>query len=111
MHRPWLIQVLRVVILAAVVFGVFRTTALAWGFGDIGVGTMAWLNLIAIVILQKPALVALRDYKRQKDAGIGAEGDFTFDPVALGIRNAHYWEKRDVVREPDLPRPEDGDGR
>ncbi|HET8819413.1 MAG TPA: alanine/glycine:cation symporter family protein [Xanthomonadaceae bacterium] len=110
-HRPWLIQVLRVVILAAVIFGVFRTTALAWGFGDIGVGTMAWLNLIAILILQKPALVALRDYKRQKDAGIGAEGDFTFDPVALGIRNAHYWEKRDAGREPDLPRPEEGDGR
>ena len=110
-HRPWLIQVLRVVILAAVVYGVFRTTALAWGLGDIGVGTMAWLNLIAIVILQKPALVALRDYKRQKDAGVGAEGDFTFDPVALGIRNAHYWERRDAGSEPDLPRPEEGDGR
>ena len=110
-HRPWLIQLLRVVIIGAVCFGVFRTTALAWGFGDIGVGLMAWLNLIAIVILQKPALVALRDYKRQKDAGVGAEGDFTFDPVALGIRNAHYWERRNSGTEPDLPAPEGGDAR
>ena len=49
---------------------------------------MAWLNIIAILILQKPALIALKDYEAQKRAG----RDPTFDPVALGIRNAHIWE-------------------
>ena len=101
-HRPWLILVLRLVILAAVVFGVFRTTGMAWALGDIGVGLMAWLNLIAIVILQKPALLALRDYERQKKAGVA---DYGFDPQALGIRNAVYWERRDAGLEPDLPKP------
>lgn len=108
-HRPWLILVLRLVILAAVTFGVFRTTGMAWALGDIGVGLMAWLNLVAIVILQKPALLALRDYERQKKAGVA---DYSFDPQALGIRNAHYWERRDVGLEPDLPEsdpPEPGD--
>jgi AGCS family alanine or glycine:cation symporter len=89
-HRPWLIQLLRIVILAAVVWGVLRTTSAAWGFGDIGVGLMAWLNLVAIVILQKPALAALKDYERQRKAG----GALRFDPQALGIKHATFWEKR-----------------
>src|SRR5690606_17120375 len=89
-HRPWLIQLLRVVILAAVVCGVLRTTSAAWGFGDIGVGLMAWLNLVAIIILQKPALAALRDYERQRKAG----GELRFDPEGLGIRNAEFWVRR-----------------
>src|SRR3546814_17209438 len=63
---------------------------------------LAWLNLIAIVILQKPALAALRDYQRQRKAKVA---DYDFDPVALGIRNAHYWEQRKAGLEPDLPAP------
>ena len=55
--------------------------------GDIGVGLMAWLNVIAILILQKPAMLALSDYERQKKLGL----DPTFDPDALGIRNADFW--------------------
>jgi AGCS family alanine or glycine:cation symporter len=50
---------------------------------------MAWLNIIAILILHKPAMLALRDYERQKKQGL----DPTFDPQALGIRNADFWEK------------------
>ncbi len=102
-HRPWLILLLRLTILGAVFLGVLRTAGGAWALGDIGVGLMAWLNLIAIVILQKPALAALRDYKRQKKAGVV---DYEFDPQALGIRNAHYWERRDAGIEPDLPEPD-----
>lgn len=51
---------------------------------------MAWLNIIAILILQKPALVALTDYESQKRAGRKP----TFDPDALGIRNAGLWRKQ-----------------
>ncbi|MDH5830417.1 alanine/glycine:cation symporter family protein [Luteimonas sp. M1R5S18] len=90
-HRPWTTFVLRVAILAAVTFGSLRSAEMAWTLGDIGVGLMAWLNIIAILILQKPALVALRDYEAQKKAGL----DPTFDPEALGIRNAAFWRKRD----------------
>ncbi|MCG0057149.1 alanine:cation symporter family protein, partial [Escherichia coli] len=52
-------------------------------------GIMVWLNLIAILILAKPALVALKDYEAQKKQGV----DPVFDPVKLGIKNADYWEK------------------
>lgn len=90
-HRPWMILALRIVILAAVAVGVLRSAGAAWTLGDIGVGVMAWLNIIAILILQKPALLALRDFERQKKAGL----DPTFDPDALGIRNADLWKKKD----------------
>ena len=86
-HRPWLIFALRIAILAAVTFGCVRTADMAWMLGDIGVGLMAWLNLIAILILQKPAMVALRDYEAQKKMGL----DPTFDPLGLDIRNADFW--------------------
>src|SRR3546814_5714321 len=107
-HRPWLILVLRLTIIGAVFLGVFRTTGGAWALGDVGVGLMAWLNLVAIVILQKPALAALRDYQRQRKAKVA---DYDFDPVALGIRNAHYWEQRKAGLEPDLPEPGQSDRR
>ncbi|PJJ97665.1 sodium:alanine symporter [Lysobacteraceae bacterium NML91-0213] len=86
-RRPWMVFVLRIALLAAVTFGCVRTAEMAWTLGDIGVGTMAWLNIIAILILQRPALVALRDYEAQKKAGL----DPQFDPLKLGIRNADFW--------------------
>ena len=88
-HRPWMIFALRIAILAAITFGAVRTAGMAWTLGDIGVGLMAWLNLIAILILQKPALVALRDYEAQKKMGL----DPTFDPLKLEIRNADFWAR------------------
>jgi AGCS family alanine or glycine:cation symporter len=89
-HRPWITQALRVGMVAAVVYGSLRTAANAWTLGDIGVGIMSWLNIVAILILQKPAIQALKDYEAQKKAG----KDPTFDPEALGIRNATLWSER-----------------
>ena len=89
-RRPGLVLALRLGIIAAVVYGTVRSAETAWALGDIGVGLMAWLNIIAILILQKPALLALRDYEAQKKAG----QDPQFDPAALGIRNAGFWERR-----------------
>lgn len=88
--HPLATLLLRLGILAMVVFGAYHNAAMAWTLGDIGVGLMAWLNIIAILILQKPALVALRDYERQKKLGL----DPVFDPEALGIRNAGFWSRK-----------------
>ncbi len=85
---PALMLALKIGILVAVFFGCVRTAKIAWGLGDMGVGIMAWLNVIAIIILQKPALDSLKDYEKQKAAG----KDPVFDPVALGIHNADFWE-------------------
>ena len=79
---------LQALILASVVYGAIATAKDAWTLGDIGVGTMAWLNLLGILVLQKPALKALRDYERQRKAGV----DPVFRPDELGIRGATFWE-------------------
>lgn len=86
----WLLFVLKLAIMTSVTYGAIRSATLAWGLGDIGVGLMAWLNIIAILILQRPALLALKDYEAQRKAG----HDPIFDPVKLGIRNATFWERR-----------------
>ena len=88
--HPLATLLLRLGIVGMVVFGAYHNAATAWTLGDIGVGIMAWLNIVAILILQKPALLALRDYERQRKLGL----DPTFDPEALGIRNATFWTRR-----------------
>jgi AGCS family alanine or glycine:cation symporter len=85
----WATVLLKLGLMAAVGFGAVRSAAVAWDLGDMGVGIMAWLNIIAILIIQKPALLALRDYEAQKRAG----RDPTFDPDKLGIANADLWKK------------------
>lgn len=90
---PGLITILKIVLLGSVFYGTVRTADLAWGLGDIGVGVMAWLNIIGILILffmSKPAIKALKDYEAQRKAGVK---EYTFDPEALGIKNADFWMK------------------
>ncbi|WP_286232412.1 alanine/glycine:cation symporter family protein [Thalassotalea sediminis] len=85
---------LKVVIMGAVFYGTVAEPSAAWGMGDIGVGLMAWLNILGIIIIffmSKPAIKALRDYERQQKQGVEK---FTFDPKALDIKNADFWEKR-----------------
>ncbi|MFK8136760.1 MAG: alanine/glycine:cation symporter family protein [Bdellovibrionales bacterium] len=87
--------ILKVVLVSAAFYGTIKEAGLAWGMGDIGVGLMAWLNIIAILIIffkGKPALIALKDYEYQlKTSGTGK---FSFDPKKLGIKGASFWEKR-----------------
>ncbi len=86
---PLLMLLLKFGIMASVFFGCIRTATVAWSLGDIGVGLMAWLNVIAILILQKPALKAFKDFEVQRKAG----KDPQFDPRPLGIKGADIWEK------------------
>ena len=48
---------------------------------------MCYLNFIAIVLLSKPALKVLKDYDKQRKAGL----DPVFDPREVGIDNADFW--------------------
>ena len=90
---PGELIVLKVALMASVFYGTIRTASLAWGLGEIGVGLMAWLNIVAILILffmGRPAIKALKDYEAQRKAGVEK---YTFDPEALGIKNADFWKK------------------
>jgi AGCS family alanine or glycine:cation symporter len=87
---PLLMFILKAGILISVFVGCVKTARLAWDLGDLGVGLMAWLNIIAIIILQKPALKAFKDYETQRKAG----KELKFDPKTLGIQNAEFWENK-----------------
>ncbi len=88
--RRAMIRLLQALILCSVAYGAVTTAGSAWGLGDIGVGTMAWLNILGIILLQVPALKALKDYRAQKKQGL----DPQFDPRTLDIRGAEFWEHR-----------------
>ncbi|WP_165310496.1 alanine/glycine:cation symporter family protein [Vibrio ziniensis] len=85
---------LKLVIIATVFYGTVKTANLAWAMGDVGVGMMAWLNIVGIIIiffLSKPTMAALKDYEDQQKQGVE---EYLFNPVKLGIKNATYWEEK-----------------
>jgi len=85
----WGVTAIRLGLLGMAYFGAVRTAGLMWAMGDIGVGLMAWLNLIAILLLSRTGVKVLKDYEAQVKAG----GPLTFDPEALGIRNTDCWKR------------------
>lgn len=91
---PSLLFITKCFIMISVAYGVVSATGYIWGIGDLGVGLMAWINIIGIIVtyfIWKPTIKALRDYEEQQKAGVK---EFIFDPVKLGIRNATFWEER-----------------
>lgn len=89
-HRGWLVLLLKALLLTSVMYGALKSADVAWALGDVGVGLMAWLNIVAILIIQKPAILALKDYETQLDQGVNP----VFDPEKLGIEKADFWAKK-----------------
>lgn len=81
------IWIAKIVIIVTAFYGTVRTSTLAWAMGDVGLGLMVWINVIAILIIMKPAIAALKDYESQRKEPI-------FDPIKLGIKGAEFWENR-----------------
>ncbi len=91
---PGAVFILKVVIISAVFYGTVKAANLAWAMGDIGVGIMAWVNIIGILIIfymGKPSIKALDDYEQQMKSG---KDEYSFDPESLGIKNADFWANR-----------------
>lgn len=84
--------IVKLILVAMIIFGSIRTSAVAWNFADIGVGFCSWINLIGLILLQKPAIKILKDYEKQKKLGL----DPVFDPEDCGIKNADLWH--DIVK-------------
>ena len=83
------IWILRICLIAAVFYGSLNKASLMWSLGDIGVGTMAWINIIAILLLSRLSFRSLKSYEKQKKAGKEPE----FNPEELKIKNADFWKK------------------
>ena len=83
-----IITILRIIFIGAVLFGSLKEAGIIWSLGDMGVGLMAWINIVAILLLSPKAFHILRDYERQQKAGREPK----FDPKSLGIKDAKFWE-------------------
>lgn len=67
--RIWL-QLYRITVGAMVLFGSIAGLDIVWNLADLAMAVMTITNLIAITLLSKLALKALKDYTRQKKAGV-----------------------------------------
>lgn len=85
-----LIWGLRFCVVFAVFFGSLKEARIIWDLGDIGVGMMAWINIISILLLSPIAFRVLRSYEKQKKEG----KEPVFDPKDLGIKKADFWENK-----------------
>ena len=86
-----IIWILRIGFLGATYFGTVKSAEMAWAVGDIGVGLMAWVNIIAILLLGGVAIKVWKDYSNKKKQGILNP---TFDADEIGIKNADFWKKK-----------------
>ena len=84
------IWILRICLIASVFYGSLNKASLVWSLGDIGVGAMAWINIVAILLLSRIAFRALRSYERQKKE----KKEPVFNPDELNIKNAAFWQNK-----------------
>ena len=69
-HKKWVVYLYRLLVGGMVLVGALSTLDFVWNLADITMGLMAICNLIAISFLGKYAFRLLKDYQRQKKAGI-----------------------------------------
>ena len=67
--RPIVLMVFRVLVVAVVGAGALLELATVWALADVAMGFMALVNLVALVLLGRWAMGALRDFERQTRAG------------------------------------------
>ncbi|MGM8910688.1 alanine/glycine:cation symporter family protein [Psychrobacter sp. 1U1] len=92
----------KVLTMSMIAYGGLNSAGYIWAVGDIGVGLIAWLNIVGILLIffmARPAFKALKDYETQRKAGVTR---YTFDPNKLGIKNALYWEERHSKEQVDV---------
>jgi len=86
-NNKWLIYLLQLVIIISVYFGSVSKAENAWALGDIGVGMMAWMNLITIFLLRKPFTVIFNDFKYQLKQG----KDPVYNNSDHNLKNVSCW--------------------
>jgi AGCS family alanine or glycine:cation symporter len=95
----WPNHILKVILMATVLYGSVKSAETVWAMGDLGTGAMAWVNLTVVLLLSRTALKVFKDYESQKKEG----KDPVFEPAKLGIKGADFWEEEYREIEEDIP--------
>lgn len=85
--NPALDWALKLGMLAITFSGGVVSADVMWAVGDIGYGTLGWINMLCLLALSAIVFKVTRDYDKQCKAGL----DPVFDPRKLGIAGADYW--------------------
>lgn len=86
--KKLLITILRFTTVLAVVLFAAQESAYAWALGDVGIGVMAWLSFIALLMLGNIGVKVFNDFEEQYKL----TGNAIFDPKKLGIKNTEAWD-------------------
>ena len=66
-HPKWeklAVRLFQAMMLVAVIFGAVREADLIWQLGDIGVGMMAWVTVVSLLILCPKAIRSLKEFEQ-----------------------------------------------
>jgi AGCS family alanine or glycine:cation symporter len=89
LDKPYMVNGLRIVVIGLVLLGSVASLEDVWAIADVTMGLMATVNLIALLGLATVAFKVLRDYDRQRKAGL--DPVFTRESVP-GLKGLKVWE-------------------
>ena len=89
-NNKLILNIYRAFVVGMVLFGSLTKVAVVWDLADVFMAFMAVINLIAILMLGKVAILALKDYSEQKKQGIK---DPVFKASSIpGLENIEEWQ-------------------
>ncbi|MGN0711548.1 MAG: alanine/glycine:cation symporter family protein [Anaerovoracaceae bacterium] len=87
-ESPKLMFVFRLMATAMVFIGAQVSMQTAWDLADVLMGLMATVNIVAIVLLGRIPVAALRDYLKQKEQGENP----VFKAADIGLHDTELWK-------------------
>lgn len=92
-NSPAALFIYRIAVIAMVLFGALVDLAIVWNLADLFMGIMALINLVAITLLAKVAIAALKDYQDQRKKG--QDPVFYSDSIP-GLTGIESWESKEA---------------
>ncbi len=80
--------IMKVLAVAMVFVGAMVDLTTAWNLADVIMGGMAAINILAMFLLGKKAILVIQDYERQRKEG----KDPVFKAADVGITDTDYWK-------------------
>lgn len=98
-YSPAALFIYRIAVIGMVIFGAVVKLDVVWGMADLFMGLMAIINLIAITLLTKIALAALKDYRAQKKQG---KDPVFYSNSIEGLKGIECWDEKPGTKSENL---------
>lgn len=102
--RKIAIWMLKFVFIGATYFFGIRSNTSAWAAADIGVGLMAIINILGILVISKPALLSLVDFEQKQKVNLENKV-FRLSDIPLAqlkhFKGVEFWKDENIERKYD----------